>query len=112
MGLVAMFRYRSSRQNPCKPAAGAVVVLAAAVLVFVAGGARSQEEKTPEDQFGPVFTLSLGGKLYDDVWAILDMPPPEGRNPAYPDASAPGGRTHRLVLVAHPLPQKSKETAV
>jgi len=35
----------------------------------------------------------------------------------YHDASAPGGRTHRLVLVAHPLPQKSlpqenKETAV
>ena len=30
----------------------------------------------------------------------------------YHDASAPGGRTHRLVLVAHPLPQKNKETAV
>lgn len=25
----------------------------------------------------------------------------------YHDASAPGGRAHRLVLVAHPLPQKS-----
>ena len=24
----------------------------------------------------------------------------------YHDASAPGGRTHRLVVVAHPLPQK------
>jgi len=30
----------------------------------------------------------------------------------YHDASALGGRTHRLVLVAHPLPQKNKETAV
>jgi DNA-binding transcriptional ArsR family regulator len=29
----------------------------------------------------------------------------------YHDASAPGGRTHRLVLVAHPSPQKQKETA-
>ncbi len=31
----------------------------------------------------------------------------------YHDASAPGGRAHRLVLVAHPLPQKStdKETS-
>jgi DNA-binding transcriptional ArsR family regulator len=26
----------------------------------------------------------------------------------YHDASAPGGRAHRLVLVAHPLPQKSE----
>ena len=25
----------------------------------------------------------------------------------YHDVSAPGGRAHRLVLVAHPLPQKS-----
>jgi hypothetical protein len=25
----------------------------------------------------------------------------------YHDASAPGGRAHRLVVVAHPLPQKS-----
>ena len=30
----------------------------------------------------------------------------------YHDASAPGGRTHRLVLVAHPLPQENKEKAV
>ena len=30
----------------------------------------------------------------------------------YHDASALGGRTHRLVLVAHPLPQKNKESAV
>jgi hypothetical protein len=26
----------------------------------------------------------------------------------YHDATAPGGRAHRLVLVAHPLPQKSE----
>jgi len=30
----------------------------------------------------------------------------------YHDASAPGGRPHRLVLVAHPLPQEKKETVV
>ena len=30
----------------------------------------------------------------------------------YHDASAQGGRSHRLVLVAHPLPQINKETAV
>jgi DNA-binding transcriptional ArsR family regulator len=28
----------------------------------------------------------------------------------YHDASAPGGRAHRLVVVAHPLPQKSDRT--
>ena len=26
----------------------------------------------------------------------------------YHDASAPGGRAHRLVVLAHPLPQKSE----
>jgi hypothetical protein len=30
----------------------------------------------------------------------------------YHDASALGGRPHRLVLLAYPLPQKNKETAV
>jgi hypothetical protein len=30
----------------------------------------------------------------------------------YHHASAVGGRTHRLVLMAHPLPQENKETAV
>ncbi len=29
----------------------------------------------------------------------------------YHDASAPGGRSHRLVVVAHPLPKKPKETS-
>jgi DNA-binding transcriptional ArsR family regulator len=29
----------------------------------------------------------------------------------YHDASAPGGRAHRLVVVAHPLPHKPKETS-
>ena len=29
----------------------------------------------------------------------------------YHDADAPGGRPHRLVLVAHPLPQKTKESS-
>ena len=30
----------------------------------------------------------------------------------YHDASALGGRTHRVILVAHPLPQDKKETTV
>ena len=30
----------------------------------------------------------------------------------YHDASALGGRPHRLVLVAHPLPQENKEKAI
>jgi DNA-binding transcriptional ArsR family regulator len=30
----------------------------------------------------------------------------------YHDEAAPGGRPHRLVLVAHPLPQKSKQSEV
>lgn len=48
-------------------------------------------------QLGPVFMLSLGGRLYDDLWPILDVSPPDGRNPAFPDLTASDGDTWRCV---------------
>ncbi len=33
---------------------------------------------------GKKWLLALGGKLYDNHWALLNVPPPAGRNPLYP----------------------------
>jgi cytochrome c553 len=44
--------------------------------------AAAQQGSADEAELGPVFLLSLGGKLYDDFWTILDELPPEDRNPA------------------------------
>ena len=43
---------------------------------------RAGRTRAPETELGPIFLLSLGGKLYDNLWTILDEKPPEGRNPA------------------------------
>ena len=56
-------------------------LLIAAPLVAIhnpAGAIDSAEEI----EVGPAFLLSLGGKLYDDVWAVLDKSPPSLSNPA------------------------------
>lgn len=37
---------------------------------------------------GPVFLVSLGGKLYDDIWTVLGSAPPDGVNPALKDVLA------------------------
>ena len=34
-------------------------------------------EEPPEDtELGPIFLFSLGGKLYGDLWLVLDVEPP------------------------------------
>ncbi len=72
-------------------AAGLTACLALAMLAFTAVGPRpaAAEDAAPQAapssndaELGPVFLLSLGGKLYDDFWTILDELPPEERNPA------------------------------
>ena len=42
---------------------------------------------------------SVQGRLAEAITKLVSK---------YHDASAPGGRAHRLVVVAHPLPQKSE----
>jgi mono/diheme cytochrome c family protein/cytochrome c553 len=58
-------------------------ILAMAALIVAVHVARApvlaQEEEDIE--LGPVFLLSLGGTLYDDVWAVLAEEPPQPRNP-------------------------------
>ncbi len=38
----------------------------------------------PDTELGPVFMLSVGGKLYDDLWNVLGQSVPPGRNSAFP----------------------------
>lgn len=45
------------------------------------GPAKAQ---SAEEELGPVFLLSLGGKLYDDLWTVTELVPPEGANTAFP----------------------------
>ena len=58
-----------------------------ACLTAAAGAASAQQQEPPPDDYaelGPVFLISLGGKLYDDLWTVTELAPPDGANPAYP----------------------------
>ncbi len=61
---------------------------AAAVLsvLMMAGSeyANAQQTIAGDTELGPVFLLSLGGKLYDDIWTVTELTAPDGANPAYP----------------------------
>lgn len=73
----------------------AALAIAAALLVAATPTRAAHAEDT---ELGPVFLLSLGGKLYDNAWRILDLSTPEGRNPALADApSVPRRDTWRCV---------------
>jgi len=75
--------------------AGLVPVVA--FLVIVQPAPAQAQTSDADQQLGPVFMLSLGGKLYDDLWPILELPPPAGRNPAFPDLAANDYETWRCV---------------
>lgn len=55
---------------------------------FLRGAALGFETETAADdtELGPTFLISLGGKLYDDLWRVLDQEPPSEVNPAFPAA--------------------------
>ena len=51
-----------------------------------------------KDIVGKKWLLSLGGKLYDNLWSALNITPPKGRNPQYPaGADIPAAGTWRCV---------------
>jgi thiosulfate dehydrogenase len=60
---------------------GAAVLLAALSLTRPAAAIEGPSQET---ELGPIFLLSLGGKLYDDLWRVLEQEPPAERNPAVP----------------------------
>ena len=67
-----------------------------AATAAIALPAAAFQEPTEDTELGPTFLLSLGGKLYDDLWLLLDEEPPAGRNPAAPaDATLPDRATWR-----------------
>lgn len=73
------------------------LALVAGLHASTAAFSQTTDVETGDSQLGPVFTLSLGGKLYDDAWPILEVPPPDGRNPAFADLSASDHDTWRCV---------------
>ncbi len=58
-----------------------LALVAAAGLALGSRPAAAQDKSADDTELGPTFLLSLGGKLYDQYWTILDETPPEGRNP-------------------------------
>ncbi len=69
-----------------------------ACLALLSALALAPPAEAEDTELGPVFLLSLGGKLYDNAWTILDQLPPEGRNPALEQAiSVPARDTWRCV---------------
>lgn len=65
-----------------------ILQTAAAILTVVSmtepDRVNAQETIAGDTELGPVFLLSLGGKLYDDLWTVTEMAPPDGANPGFP----------------------------
>ena len=80
-------------------------VLWAALLVATQfSGIRSAvafEEPSEDTDLGPTFQLSLGGKLYDDLWLVLDLEPPAESNPAIPAEAAAAVRVTWRCVTCH-----------
>ena len=58
----------------------------AAICVGLFVTATPAAAQSPEkSDVGEVFVLSLGGKLYDNLFTMTEAPNPEKTNPAYPD---------------------------
>lgn len=74
-----------------------VLAIVATVCSSTSALAQASDIENDESQLGPVFMLSLGGRLYDNVWPILELLPPEKRNPAFPDFSSSDSDTWRCV---------------
>jgi cytochrome c553 len=72
-------------------------LLAVCAWLCASTAAPAQPFEADDQQLGPVFMLSLGGKLYDDLWPILELSPPAGRNPGFADESSNDYDTWRCV---------------
>lgn len=72
----------------------------ATAMGVVAGGAlpNAQQLRVQVGDFGEGFIVSLGGKLYDNLWAVVDTEPPGRRNPSFPgDVEMAAPETWRCV---------------
>jgi thiosulfate dehydrogenase len=89
-------RIRAARaRRACAPRLASAFFAAMMATALPAAAFQGPQDDT---ELGPTFLLSLGGKLYDDLWLMLDEKPPAGRNPAVPaDAAVPDRTTWRCV---------------
>jgi thiosulfate dehydrogenase len=71
------------------------------LALALAQPATAQGASSDETELGPIFLLGLGGKLYDDLWTILDELPPEDRNPALSDALSVSRRDTWRCVTCH-----------
>ncbi len=78
-------------------------IVAALALALMLGAAMLplRGAHAQDTELGPVFLLSLGGKLYDNAWTILDINPPGGRNPALEDAVSVASRDTWRCVTCH-----------
>jgi thiosulfate dehydrogenase len=90
--------HRSSGFGARLIARRAVRAIALFMMLMAGGSAAAFEGPSQDMELGPTFLLSLGGKLYDDVWIVLDQEPPAERNAAAPaDAAVSDRATWRCV---------------
>jgi thiosulfate dehydrogenase len=82
-----------------------ISVLGGILMLASLGGAAAPpalaQDASDETELGPVFLLALGGKLYDDLWTILDELPPEERNPAISGALSVSRRDSWRCVTCH-----------
>jgi thiosulfate dehydrogenase len=64
-------------------------------------GFQMEEPAAGEAEVGPTFLISLGGKLYDDLWKVLDQEPPSGANPAFPQTNLYSSRDSWRCVSCH-----------
>jgi len=72
----------------------------ATAISVMAGGAfpNAQHLRVQVGNFGEGFIVALGGKLYDNLWLIVDAEPPAQRHPSFPkDVDLPAPETWRCV---------------
>lgn len=65
--------------------APAFAVLLALATPVAALAQQADDPEAAETELGPIFLLSLGGKLYDNLWQVLDRLPPTESNPQLAD---------------------------
>jgi len=86
------------------------LVLAFAVLALQPLKATAQEAGAGKDDLvGKGWLLSLGGKLYDNQWMVLNTPPPAGRNPVYPAGAAIAAASTWRCVACHGWDYRGRE---
>ena len=77
------------------------LLAAQATVLDQAVGFQMEDWAVDDAEVGPTFLVSLGGKLYDDLWTVLDQEPPPGANPAFPVANLYSNRDSWRCVSCH-----------